>query len=122
MLRHENVNDSRLHLITHIIVLVTMDANGDLNVLVLAAVALADHGGQPQPIPQHNSMLTGALYYEEIMATVDENRFLHVARMDKATFILLKDLLMGIRGLLDFLYICARINDSPLWYARTYES
>jgi hypothetical protein len=86
-----------------------MDANGDLNVLVLAAVALADHGGQPQPIPQHNSMLTGALYYEEIMATVDENRFLHVARMDKATFILLKDLLMGIRGLLDSLHICARI-------------
>jgi hypothetical protein len=57
-----------------------MDANGDLNVLVLAAVALAYYGDGPQPIPQHNSVLTGALYY---------------------------DLLMGVCGLLDSLYICA---------------
>jgi hypothetical protein len=40
-----------------------MDANGDLNVLVIIAVALLDdHDNRPQPIPQNNSVLTGALY------------------------------------------------------------
>ena len=85
-----------------------MDANGDLNVLVLIAlVLLGVHYGRRQPVPQHNSVLTGDLYYREIMATVNVNRFLQVAKMDKETFNLLKELLMNVGGLQDSMYICA---------------
>lgn len=85
-----------------------LDDNGDFDVLGLIAVALLDdYDGRRQPVPQHNSVLTGALYYEEIMATVNDNRYLQVARMDKETFMLLKGLLMNAGGLLDSLYLCA---------------
>ena len=85
-----------------------MDANGDLNVLVLIAlVLLGVHYGRRQPVPQHNSILTGDLYYREIMATVNVNRFLQVSRMDKETFNLLKELLTNVGGLQDSMYICA---------------
>lgn len=85
-----------------------MDANGDINALVLIAIVLFGvlHGRR-QPVPQHNSVLTGDLYYKEIMATVNANRYLQVARMDKETFILLKDLLMVVGGLQNSMYICA---------------
>jgi hypothetical protein len=85
-----------------------MDANGDINVLVLIAIVLFGvlHGRR-KPVPQHNSVLTGDLYYKEIMATVNANRYLQVARMDKETFILLKDLLMVVGGLQNSMYICA---------------
>jgi hypothetical protein len=42
---------------------------------------------------QHNSILTGKLYYEEIMNTSNQNRFLHVTLMDKETFVKLMALL-----------------------------
>lgn len=84
-----------------------MDANGDLNVLVLIAlVLLGVHYGRRQPVPQHNSILTGDLCYREIMATVNINRFLQVSRMDKETFNLLKELLTNVGGLQDSMYIC----------------
>lgn len=84
-----------------------MDANGDLNVLVLIAlVLLGVHYGRRQPVPQHNSILTGDLCYREIMATVNVNRFLQVSRMDKETFNLLKELLTNVGGLQDSMYIC----------------
>ena len=85
-----------------------MDANGDLNFLVLIAlVILGLHYGRRQPIPQHNSVLTGDLYFREIMATVSVNRFLQVARMDKDTFNSLKRLLVDVGGLQNSMYICA---------------
>ena len=37
-----------------------------------------------QPLPQHNSVLTGSAYYEELMA-----RFMNVLRMERDTFELL---------------------------------
>jgi DDE superfamily endonuclease len=45
------------------------------------------------PIPQHDSILTGQLYYREVMKSPSSNRFSNVARMDKETFILLKNFL-----------------------------
>ena len=85
-----------------------MDANGDLNFLVLIALVLLGlHYGRRQPIPQHNSVLTGDLYFREIMATVSVNRFLQVAGMDKDTFNSLKRLLVDVGGLQNSMYICA---------------
>ena len=45
------------------------------------------------PIRQHDSVLTGRLYYREIMKSPSSNRFSNVVRMDKETFILLKNFL-----------------------------
>jgi hypothetical protein len=33
--------------------------------------------------PQHNPILTGNMYYEEIMDTISASSFLHVYRMNK---------------------------------------
>ena len=96
-----------------------MDANGDLNVLVLIAlVLLGVHHGRRQPVPQHNSILTGDLYYLDIMATVNVNRFLQVSRMDKVTFNLLKELLTNVGGLQDSMYICVGQKLMILIYRR----
>lgn len=51
------------------------------------------------PIPQHDSVLTGRLYYREIMKSRSHNRFSNVVRMDKETFLLLKDFLCHHGGL-----------------------
>ena len=45
------------------------------------------------PIQQHDSILTGRLYYREIMKSPSSHRFSNVVRMDKETFILLKNFL-----------------------------
>ena len=45
------------------------------------------------PIRQHDSILTGRLYYREIMKSPSSHRFSNVVRMDKETFILLKNFL-----------------------------
>ena len=37
--------------------------------------------------PQHTSVLTGAQYYKEMMATRSEPRFFEVARMPRDTFV-----------------------------------
>ena len=85
----------------------TMDADGNLNVMLLIALVLAGmYRARRQPRPQHNSVLTGDLYYRKIMATENVNRFREVARMDKETFDLLKaNLIDG--GLRDSMYICS---------------
>jgi DDE superfamily endonuclease len=72
-----------------------MDAEGNLDMFLLAAVILVAvlRARRRQARPQHNSVLTGRLYYAEIMATENVNRFRQVARMDKETFILLKEIL-----------------------------
>ena len=46
-----------------------------------------------EPIPQHNSVLTGRMYYNEVMKSPSYRRFMNVARMDKETFLLLKKML-----------------------------
>jgi len=38
------------------------------------------------PVPQHNSILTGELYYHELIYTLNDARFLNAVRMDKPTF------------------------------------
>ena len=52
-----------------------------------------------EPVPQHTSILTGSLYYKELMATNSVARFRTVARMDKETFIRLLLLLRNEGGL-----------------------
>ena len=49
------------------------------------------------PVPQHDSALTGDMYYKEVMRSPNVNRFLNVARMDKDTFVKLKHFLW-LRG------------------------
>lgn len=85
-----------------------MDPDGEIDVLLLIAlVLLGVYQARRQPIPQHNSVLTGDLYYRELMNSVNVNRFLQVARMDKETFIMLKDILTGAGELKNSMYICA---------------
>ena len=85
-----------------------MDANGELNVLVLVALLLLGvYQARRQPIPQHKSVLTGDLYYRELMSTVNVIRFFQVARMDKDTLNLLKGVLTGAGELKNSMYICA---------------
>ena len=38
------------------------------------------------PVPQHDSVLTGHMYYLELIDTENEGRFHNVARMNKPTF------------------------------------
>ena len=57
-------------------------------------------------IPQHDSILTGKMYYEEVMTTRNSSRFLDVTRMTKETFCKLKVLLMA-EGLKDSKKLCA---------------
>ena len=53
-----------------------MDAEGNMNVMLLIALVLVGmYRARRQPRPQRNSVLTGDLYYREIMATENVNRF-----------------------------------------------
>ena len=80
---------------------------GFIDVELLVAVVLgainADRAGN---VIQHNSELTGAKYYEELINTQNDNRFHNIARMDRATFFLLLKLLKDVGGLRDSMYIC----------------
>lgn len=72
-----------------------MDADGNNNVLVLIALVIVGvYQARRRPIRQHDSILTGDLYFKEIMNNQNARRFSEVARMDKATFTLLLDLLI----------------------------
>ena len=84
-----------------------MDADGNINVILLVALVLAGvYHARRHPRIQHDSVLTGDLYYREVMNTENDNRFRQVARMDKDTFCLLKDNLVA-GGLTDSVYICS---------------
>ena len=48
---------------------------------------------EEEPITQHDSALTGQAYYDELMLTDNPHRFRSVAKMEKATFISLLDML-----------------------------
>ena len=81
----------------------TIDVDGNFNVLLPVVLGLAGvHNARRQPRIQHDSMLTGALYYQEIMNTDNANRFQQLARMDKDAFNLLKANLIEIH--LSFLF------------------
>ena len=59
-----------------------------------------------EPVPQHDSALTGALYYEELMNTNSESRFRNTARMDKPTFLRLLNLIRDEGNLQPSKFIC----------------
>ena len=83
-----------------------MDPDGNINMMLLVALVLAGvYHARRQPRIQHNSVLTGDLYYREIMNTENVNRFRRVARMDKDTFNLLHANLVD-GGLSNSMYIC----------------
>ena len=54
------------------------------NALIFASsvVVVAKILKSKEKTPYHDSILTGRLYYEEIMTTNNKNRFMDVARMD----------------------------------------
>ena len=54
-----------------------------------------------EPIPHHDSDLTGQQYVKEIMSTENPSRFIDIARMDKPTFDRLVSFLRGLEGLED---------------------
>ena len=80
----------------------------DIDILVLVAVVLAAvNAFRPNRIVQHNSLLTGDLYFKEIMATQNVNWFSQVACMNLETFTSLRQFLMEYGGLKNSMYICA---------------
>lgn len=54
-----------------------------LNVILPVLVTIKE------PVPCRTSLLSGHLYFHEIMSTPNENRFIEVCRMRKETFDLL---------------------------------
>ena len=80
----------------------------DIDILVPVAVVLAAvNAFRGNRIVQHNSLLTGDLYFKEIMATQNVNRFSQVALMDSETFTSVRQFLMKYGGLKKSMYICA---------------
>ena len=59
------------------------------------------------PIIQHDSALTGQDYYDELIQTENPHRFRSVARMNKATFL----------ALLELLTTTGELNGGPLIHA-----
>jgi hypothetical protein len=78
-----------------------------LLIIVSVMLAAASVVIKKTKTPQHNSILTGNMYYEEIMDTISESRFLHVCRMDKTTFIKFVEFLKVHGELEDSKSICA---------------
>ena len=72
-----------------------MDVDVGFDPITLSATVLAATGilHKKGPVPQHDSILTGQVYYNELLETRNTNRFLNVARMDKPTFLSLVELL-----------------------------
>lgn len=71
----------------------------DFNCVVAAIVSMIVE--RDDPIPQHDSELTGRDYYEELMATASYNRFHNVCRMEKQAFRTLLHILETEGGLVD---------------------
>jgi hypothetical protein len=80
--------------------------DGLINLELLVAVVLAaENIDGVHPVIQHDSELTGAKYFSELMRTENVHRFHQVARMDKDTFSLLVNLLIDVGGLVNSMYI-----------------
>ena len=86
-----------------------MDVDFGSDVITIVAMALlASNVLHPDGlVPQHNSILTGEMYFNELMETRNVNRFLNVARMDKATFLSLVDLLTNQSNLINSMFMTA---------------
>jgi hypothetical protein len=71
-----------------------MNVDFGFDVMTLAAMTLVASGIliPDGPVPQHDSILTGQIYYNELMTTRNTHRFSNVARMDRPTFSSLVDL------------------------------
>lgn len=64
-----------------------VDDDGLINLVLLVAVVVAIvHRQRAMPVVQHYSIMTGNLYFREVLATNNVHRFSNVARMDIATF------------------------------------
>ena len=76
--------------------------------LVIPAIEAALHVclETNDPIPCRTSILTGKLYYRELVHSGNEVRFMEVARMRKATFFMLLEKLVS-HGLADGRKLCA---------------
>ena len=84
-----------------------MEEDDGINALVVVAVVVgALQNVARNPVLQHTSILTGQLYFAEVMDTYNVHRFHEVARMNRATFVKLREMMMDAGGLVDFLYIC----------------
>ena len=83
------------------------DADFGFDVITLVATVLAASSPDEGPVAQHDSILTGQLYYAELLATRNKNRFINVARMDKPTFLSLLDLLTTQGGLENSMFLTA---------------
>ena len=79
------------------------------DVITLAAMTLAASGilNPDGPVPQHDSILTGQIYYNELMTTRNTHRFRNVARMDRPTFLSLLDLLSNQSNLRNSMFMTA---------------
>ena len=87
------------------------DVDVGFDVITLVAMVLeASRAANEGPTPQHDSILTGQLYYAELLATNNPNRFLNVARMDKPTFLSLLHLLKTEGGLENSMFLEAGIK------------
>ena len=87
-----------------------MDVDFGFDVITLFATVLAATRAFDEndgPVPQHDSVLTGQIYYAELMATRNTHRFQNVARMDKDTFLSLLELLCTHGGLANSLFMSA---------------
>lgn len=90
-----------------------MDVDFGFDVITLVATVLAATRAFDEndgPVPQHDSVLTGQIYYAELMATRNTHRFQNVARMDKDTFLSLLELLCTHGGLANSLFMSAGKN------------
>ena len=79
------------------------------DVITLTAMTLAASGilNPDGPVPQHDSILTGQIYYNELMTTRNTHRFRNVARMDRPTFLSLVDLLSNQSNLRNSMFMTA---------------
>ena len=65
-----------------------MEEDDDLHaIIVVAAVVGALQNVARNPVLQHTSVLTGQLYFAEVMETYNVHRFHEVARMDRAVVV-----------------------------------
>ncbi len=76
-------------------------------VIISVMLTVANVVLKTEKTPQHDSILSGKMYYRELMETLNTNRFLHACRMDKQTFELLLIFLKQHGDLKDWKSICA---------------
>ena len=84
-----------------------VDFGFDVLTLVAMTLAASDVANCNGPVPQHDSILTGQIYFLELMETRNIHRFHNVARMDKPTFLLLIDLLTTRSNLRNSMFMTA---------------